>query len=178
MEDPGADDILGAGAGRGRPPLERDPEHLGWRPVPASEGLVELSGASLTRAGFVAVARRGAPVELAEAAYAAMAPSAEAVARIAASEEPAYGVSTGFGSLANVAIPPERRAELQRALIRSHAAGLGPPVEREVVRGMMLLRARTLTMGYSGARPVVVERLLALLNAGIAPVVPEHGSPG
>jgi histidine ammonia-lyase len=146
--------------------------------VSASEGLVELAGASLTRADVVAVARRGVPVELDPAAYAAMEPSAAAVARIAASEEPAYGVSTGFGSLANVAIPPERRAELQRALIRSHAAGLGPPVEREVVRGMMLLRARTLAMGYSGVRPVVVERLLALLNAGLVPVVPEHGSLG
>jgi histidine ammonia-lyase len=146
--------------------------------VPASEGLVELSGASLTRAEVVAVARRGAPVELAPAAYAAMEPSAAAVARIGASDEPAYGISTGFGSLANIAIPPERRAELQRALIRSHAAGLGAPVEREVVRGMMLLRARSLAMGYSGVRPVVVERLLALLNAGLAPVVPEHGSLG
>ena len=146
--------------------------------MPASEGLVELSGASLTRADVIAVARRGAPVELAPAAYAAMEPSAAAVARIAASEEPAYGISTGFGSLANIAIPPERRAELQRALIRSHAAGLGPAVEREVVRGMMLLRARNLAMGYSGVRPIVVERLLALLNAGIAPVVPEHGSLG
>jgi histidine ammonia-lyase len=146
--------------------------------VPASEGLVEFSGASLTRADVVAVARRGAPVELAPAAYAAMEPSAAAVARIAESDEPAYGISTGFGSLADVAIPPERRAELQRALIRSHAAGLGSPVEREVVRGMILLRARTLAMGYSGVRPVVVERLLALLNAGLAPVVPEHGSLG
>jgi histidine ammonia-lyase len=153
-------------------------KHLGWRFVPASEGLVEFSGASLTRADVVAVARRGAPVELDPAAYAAMEPSAAAVARFAASDEPAYGISTGFGSLAAVAIPPERRAELQRALIRSHAAGLGPPVEREVVRGMMLLRARTLAMGYSGVRPVVVERLLALLNAGLAPVVPEHGSLG
>jgi histidine ammonia-lyase len=146
--------------------------------VAASEGLVELSGASLTRADVVAVARGGAPVELGPAAYAAMEPSAAACARIAASEEPAYGISTGFGSLANIAIPSKRRAELQRALIRSHAAGLGPPVEREVVRGMMLLRARTLAMGYSGVRPVVVERLLALLNAGLAPVVPEHGSLG
>jgi histidine ammonia-lyase len=146
--------------------------------VPASEGLVELSGASLTRSDVVAVARRGVAVELGPAAYTAMAPSAAAVSRIAASDEPAYGISTGFGSLANIAIPPQRRAELQRALIRSHAAGLGPPVEREVVRGMMLLRARTLAMGYSGVRPVVAERLLALLNAGIAPVVPEHGSLG
>ena len=66
--------------------------------------------------------------------------------------EPVYGVSTGFGALANTVIPPERSEELQLALIRSHAAGLGAEVEREVVRAMMLLRARSLSMGYSGAR--------------------------
>ncbi|MEX0756963.1 MAG: aromatic amino acid lyase, partial [Acidimicrobiia bacterium] len=86
--------------------------------------------------------------------------------------------STGFGSLANTVIPPERRAELQRAIVRSHAAGMGPPIETEVVRAMMLLRARTLTMGYSGARPILVETMLGLLNAGITPVVPEFGSLG
>ena len=73
---------------------------------------------------------------------------------------------------------PTRREELQRALVRSHATGMGPPVEREVVRAMMLLRARSLAMGWSGARPVVAERILALLNAGLTPVVPEHGSFG
>ena len=87
-------------------------------------------------------------------------------------------MSTGFGSLAGTWIPPERREELQRALIRSHAAGMGPPVEREVVRAMMFLRARSLAMGRSGARPVVAETMLALLAAGLDPVVPEHGSLG
>ena len=72
----------------------------------------------------------------------------------------------------------DARAELQRALVRSHAAGMGQPVEREVVRAMMLLRARTLAMGCSGARPVVASRILDLLGAGITPVVPEHGSLG
>ena len=98
--------------------------------------------------------------------------------RSAASDEPAYGISTGFGSLALVRIPADARAELQRALVRSHAAGMGPPVEREVVRAMMLLRARTLAMGCSGARPVVAERILALLGAGLTPFVPEYGSLG
>jgi histidine ammonia-lyase len=142
------------------------------------DAAVTLDGASLTRDAVVAVARHDAPVALADGAREAMAPGEHAVARIAASNEPAYGVSTGFGSLANVVIPPERRTELQRSLIRSHAAGLGPPVEREVVRGMILLRARSLAMGYSGVRPVVVERLLELLNLGVTPVVPEHGSLG
>ena len=93
-------------------------------------------------------------------------------------DEPAYGISTGFGSLALVRIPASDRVALQRALIRSHASGMGPPVEREVVRAMMLLRARSLAMGRSGARPVVVERILALLGAGLTPMVPEHGSLG
>ncbi|MBX5470660.1 MAG: histidine ammonia-lyase [Thermoleophilaceae bacterium] len=139
---------------------------------------VELSGTGLSPAEVVAVARAAASVELSEAGRAAMAESAAVVERLAASDEPAYGVSTGFGSLATVPIPPGRRDELQRALLRSHAAGMGPPVEREVVRAMMLLRARTLAMGHSGARPLVAETMLALLNAGITPVVPEHGSLG
>src|SRR5690242_20833362 len=104
--------------------------------------------------------------------------SAAVVERLAASPEPVYGVSTGFGSLATTPIPAERRAELQRALIRSHAAGMGEPVEREVVRAMMVLRARSLAMGHSGTRPEVAETIVAILNAGITPVVPEHGSLG
>jgi histidine ammonia-lyase len=140
--------------------------------------VVELVGAGLSQADVLAIAREDARVELSEEARAAMAASAEVVAGLVASGEPAYGVSTGFGSLANVTIPAERREELQRALVRSHAAGMGAPVEREVVRAMMVLRARTLAMGYSGARPVVAEAILALLNAGITPVVFEHGSLG
>ena len=89
-----------------------------------------------------------------------------------------YGVSTGFGALANTVIPADRSAELQTALIRSHAAGMGPEVEREVVRAMVFLRARSLAMGFSGARPVVAEAMLALLAAGVTPVVREHGSLG
>ena len=87
-------------------------------------------------------------------------------------------MSTGFGSLAQTRIPTDRRAELQRALIRSHAAGMGPPIEREAVRAMMFLRARSLAMGRSGARPLLAETMLAMLAAGLDPVVPEHGSLG
>ena len=104
--------------------------------------------------------------------------SAEVVARLAASGEAVYGVSTGFGSLAMVRIEPDRREELQRALVRSHASGMGPEIEREVVRAMVLLRARSLAFGRSGARPELVETMLALLNAGLTPVVPEYGSLG
>jgi histidine ammonia-lyase len=139
---------------------------------------MELTGYALTADDVVRVARGAEQVILSDNAREAMQRSAEVVDRLAASDEPAYGVSTGFGSLANVRIGPERRIELQRALIRSHAAGVGEPMPREVVRAMMLLRARSLSMGYSGARPVVAETILALLNCDITPVVPEHGSLG
>jgi histidine ammonia-lyase len=140
--------------------------------------VVQVVGTGMSGEDVLAVARGDARVALSEEARAAMAASAEVVAGLVESGEPVYGVSTGFGSLANVTIPAERREELQRALVRSHAAGMGAPVEREVVRAMMVLRARTLAMGRSGPRPVVAETILALLNAGITPVVREHGSLG
>ncbi|HKV68038.1 MAG TPA: histidine ammonia-lyase, partial [Gaiellales bacterium] len=96
----------------------------------------------------------------------------------AVAREPVYGVSTGFGALAHTRVAPLRQPELQLALIRSHAAGMGPPVEAEVVRATMLLRARTLAMGLSGVRPIIADGLIAMLNAGITPVVPRHGSVG
>ena len=140
--------------------------------------MIGLTGEGLTSAQVVAVARSDERVELAETARAAMEKSAAVVDRLTSSSEPAYGVSTGFGSLATTPIPADRREELQRALLRSHAAGMGAPVEREVVRAMMLLRARSLAMGYSGARPEIAEAILAILNADLTPVVPEHGSLG
>ncbi len=143
-----------------------------------SAALVELHPSGLSPDGVVAVAREGARVGLGADARAAMERSAAVVSELVGGAEPVYGVSTGFGMLANVVIPDNRRAEMQRALVRSHAAGMGPPVEREVVRAMLLLRARTLAMGYSGARPVVAEAIVALLNADVTPVVPEHGSLG
>ena len=139
---------------------------------------MEVTGEPLDRATVVAVARGGEPVRLSESARRRMAETRRLVEDLAASDEPVYGVSTGFGSLALTSIPPEKRAELQRSLLRSHAAGMGPPVETDVVRAMMLLRARTLATGRTGARPEVAELLLALLDAGITPVVPEHGSLG
>jgi histidine ammonia-lyase len=140
--------------------------------------MVELTGTGLAPADVIAVARDRAEVTLAPSAREAMEASAAVVAQLRDRAEPAYGVSTGFGSLANVTIPVDRREELQRALVRSHAAGMGDPVEPEVVRAMVLLRARTLAMGYSGTRPLVAETMLALLNAGIVPVVPQYGSLG
>src|SRR3979490_1923848 len=102
----------------------------------------------------------------------------ESSGRRGGAREPVYGVSTGFGALAGTRVAPLRQPELQLALIRSHAAGMGPPVENEVVRATMLLRARTLAMGLSGVRPVVAEALIAMLNAEITPVVPRYGSVG
>lgn len=139
---------------------------------------VKLTAKGLSAGEVVAVARLDAPVLLGADARVAMEQSARVVEALSESAEPAYGISTGFGSLALVAIPAERREDLQRALVRSHAAGMGEAVEREVVRAMMVLRARSLAMGCSGARPVVAEQLLALLNAGLTPVVPEYGSLG
>ncbi|MGZ4790825.1 MAG: histidine ammonia-lyase [Ilumatobacteraceae bacterium] len=126
----------------------------------------------------VAVARRGAKVALSAPARDVIARSAVIVEALAERDDAVYGISTGFGSLATTVIPPDRREELQRALIRSHAAGMGPLVEPEVVRAMMVLRARTLAMGFSGVRQTVVDTILALLNADIIPPVHEHGSLG
>lgn len=139
---------------------------------------VVVEGPGLTPEQVIAVARRDAAVSLGEQAHKAIAASRHIVDALADSNEPVYGVSTGFGALATVFIPPERRTDLQTAVIRSHAAGIGPPVEREVVRATMLLRLRSLAMGYSGVRGEVAEQLAAVLNAGITPVVPEHGSLG
>ncbi len=140
--------------------------------------MVEIGNRGLGASEVVSVAREDAEATLTREAVEAMAASAAVVEGLAGSNEPAYGISTGFGSLATTTIPTQRRTELQRSLIRSHAAGIGAPVEREVVRAMMVLRARSLAMGYSGARPEVGEAILAMLNAGVTPVVPEHGSLG
>jgi histidine ammonia-lyase len=131
-----------------------------------------------TAAEVVAVARRGAQIALTDGARDALATGRRHVEALAGRTVPAYGVSTGFGALADRHIPPELRTKLQRSLIRSHAAGSGEAVEREVVRAMMLLRLRTLASGRTGVRPVVAETLAAVLNAGITPVVLEHGSLG
>jgi histidine ammonia-lyase len=139
---------------------------------------VVLEGRGLRIDDVVAVARDGAPVVLGDTARAAMQRSADLVEGFVASDSPVYGVTTGFGSLANTVIPPERTAELQVALVRSHATGMGDEVEREVARALLLLRARSLSMGYSGVRPELVELQTALLRADIAPVVREHGSLG
>jgi len=126
----------------------------------------------------VAVARDGAPVELTKESLHAMAASRSVVEELAAAPTPAYGISTGFGALATRHIPTEMRAQLQRSLVRSHAAGSGPEVEREVVRALMLLRLSTLATGHTGVRPETAQLLAALISADITPVVHEYGSLG
>jgi histidine ammonia-lyase len=140
--------------------------------------VVELGAGGVAAADVLAVARDDAVVSLSPDALEPLRRSREIVDKLVDSDDPVYGISTGFGALSLTRIPHDKQREMQHALVRSHAAGMGPPVEREVVRAMMLLRARSLAMGYSGVRPVVVEHLVALLNSGCTPVVPEYGSLG
>ena len=126
----------------------------------------------------VAVARGGAPVTLGDDALAALAKARAVVEELAAAPTPAYGISTGFGALATRHIPTEMRAQLQRSLVRSHAAGSGPEVEREVVRALMLLRLSTLATGHTGVRPGTAQLIADLLSHGITPIVHEYGSLG
>ncbi|HEX3610521.1 MAG TPA: histidine ammonia-lyase [Sporichthyaceae bacterium] len=140
--------------------------------------MIDIDGTALDAAQVVAVAREHVPVALTEAAVAAIARARERVEELAASDLAVYGISTGFGALATRHIPPADRARLQLSLIRSHAAGTGPEVEREVVRAMMLLRLRTMATGRTGVRPQTAQALAGLLNAGLTPLVPEYGSLG
>jgi histidine ammonia-lyase len=139
---------------------------------------VTIGTSGMTTDDVVDVARRDAAVRISDESIAAMAASRAQVEALAHADVPVYGISTGFGALANRHIPTESRVQLQRSLIRSHAAGMGTPVEREVVRALMLLRLKTLCSGRTGVRPVVAETMAALLNAGITPVVHEFGSLG
>jgi histidine ammonia-lyase len=138
---------------------------------------VVLDGHSLSLDDVVAVAH-GAPVELAPAARSRMERANDVVVALLARNTVAYGVTTGFGKLSDVVIPRERLAELQVNLVRSHASGVGPLLPEPEVRAMMLLRANVIAKGYSGARPVLVDLLTGMLNAGLHPPVPEQGSVG
>ena len=138
--------------------------------------LIDTSG--LDRESVVKVARENAQVAITAGALEAIARSSKIVEDLAKSDQPVYGISTGFGALATKHIAPQDRVALQQSLIRSHAAGMGDVVETEVVRAMQLLRLRTLCSGATGVRPVVAETIAAMLNASITPVVYEYGSLG
>jgi histidine ammonia-lyase len=139
---------------------------------------VVIDGRSLSIADVEAVARGDRRVALAPDAPARMLRAHAHVARIVRDGEVVYGVTTGFGKLSEVAIPPQRLAELQVNLVRSHASGVGAHLPREEARAMMLLRANVLAKGYSGARPELPALLVGMLNAGLWPPIPEQGSVG
>ena len=139
---------------------------------------VFLDGHHLTLEDFVAVARYGAPVRLTEEALTAIRRSRDLAEKIMREHRVAYGITTGFGDFATVAVPEEMSSQLSTNLVLSHCVGTGDPYTEEEVRGMMLLRANALCAGVSGVRPVLVQRLVELLNKHVTPWIPQKGSLG
>jgi histidine ammonia-lyase len=137
-----------------------------------------LTGNDLTFDQLYSVALHHETVALSPAAVTRMKASRAVVDRLVAANETAYGINTGFGKLASVRISAEQVRQLQVNLVRSHACGIGAPLSVPETRAMMLLRANALAKGLSGIRPVVVETLCAMLNAGLHPVIPSQGSVG
>ncbi len=140
--------------------------------------MLQLDGRSLRIADVLAVADARIPVSLAESARARMQVTRNVVDAAVERGVPVYGINTGFGKLSEVTIALDQLAALQRNLVRSHAAGVGDALPEREVRAMMLLRANVLATSFAGARPLVVDAVLAMLNAGVWPVVPEQGSVG
>jgi len=155
-----------------------DPLGASGRSGAGARRTVVLTGADLSVADVEAVARHGARVALDVHARERMAEARGVIERLVADGAVVYGVTTGFGDLAGTFIPPADTARLQENLLVSHAAGVGEPFPREVVRAMLLLRANTLALGHSGCRPLLVDRIGAFLDGGIHPVVPSQGSVG
>jgi histidine ammonia-lyase len=139
---------------------------------------VILTGADLTIEDVEAVARNGVPVALDVHARTRMEEARRVVAELVEAGAVVYGLTTGFGDLASTFVPPEDAERLQENLLMSHAAGVGEPFPRDVVRAMLLLRANTLALGHSGCRSLLVDAILALLDRGVHPVVPRQGSVG
>lgn len=139
---------------------------------------VVIDGHSLTIESFLAVARFGAKVSVSKEALAIMQKSRELAEKIASEKRVAYGITTGFGDFARVAVPEEMSNTLSTNLILSHCTATGDPYSEEVVRGMLLLRANALCGGVSGVRPLLVEMMVEMLNKGVHPVVPQKGSLG
>jgi histidine ammonia-lyase len=140
--------------------------------------VIALDGASLTLESLAAIACDYAPVTLAPAAAARVGAARAVVDRLAAAGAAVYGVNTGFGALADVAIAADQLAALQLNLVRSHAAGVTEPLPVPAVRALMALRANVLAKGFSGIRLETLEALVALLNAGVHPRIPARGSVG
>ncbi|MDQ3754845.1 MAG: aromatic amino acid lyase, partial [Acidobacteriota bacterium] len=140
--------------------------------------MLELNGQQFSLEQIAAVARGAEKVTLSEQARARIAASRAVVERIIEEERVVYGVNTGFGKLSDYSIPHEELRELQLNLVRSHSCGVGRPLSIAETRAMMLLRANVLALGFSGARVIVIETLLQMLERGVIPVVPEKGSVG
>ena len=139
---------------------------------------LRVDGNSLTIADVVSVARRDTPVALDRASEQLVRAAAKLVAEFADGDAAIYGINTGFGDLSQVRIPRADLAKIQLNLLRSHAAGVGDPLPQDVTRAVLLLRANTLASGRSGVRPETIDLLLDLLNRGVHPVIPMHGSVG
>ena len=139
---------------------------------------VVIDGNSLRLEDVIAVARRYAPVSVSPAAQERVTTARRAIDKLVADNAVVYGVTTGFGKLSDVAIPPAKLADLQRNLVRSHAAGVGDLLPEAEVRAMMLLRANVIAKGFSGARAAIANLLAAMLNARVYPPIPEQGSVG
>jgi histidine ammonia-lyase len=137
-----------------------------------------ITTSGMTMQDVIDIARKDSKIEISAEALAAIAKTRAQVEALAIGDTPVYGISTGFGALAQRHIPLQDRTKLQKSLIRSHAAGMGPVVDREVVRALMALRLKTMCSGRTGVRPVVAETYAAILNAGITPRVLEFGSLG
>jgi histidine ammonia-lyase len=140
--------------------------------------MMELGGQPLTLPEMAALADASAEIRIPSAAVARMQESREVVRRAVTTDKPVYGINTGFGKLCEVRIPNTEIDRLQLNLVRSHACGIGKPLSEVETRVMIALRANTLALGYSGARPVVAQTLVQLLNRGVHPIIPEKGSVG
>jgi histidine ammonia-lyase len=139
---------------------------------------IEIDGDHLTIEQVVQVACHHKKVTLAPKAREALTQSAKTIQTLVTKEKPIYGINTGFGPLRDEKIDRTQVETLQINLIRSHAVGTGPPFPQEVVRAAMLIRANTIAKAHSGARSIIVETLLHMLNKGVTPFVPEKGSVG
>ena len=144
----------------------------------ASPAVLYLDGRPLTLAEIESVAAQSRPVAIASEAVDRVARSRRVIEEILEAGETVYGVNTGFGKLADVRIPADKLAQLQTNLVRSHACGLGEPLAEAVSRAMLLLRANVLAKGFSGVRLELLDLLVAMLNAGVHPIIPAKGSVG
>src|SRR6266446_702517 len=140
--------------------------------------MLELDGQKLSLAQISSVANGEDHVTVSNDARTRIEKSRRVVEKILAEGRTVYGVNTGFGRLSDVQIEPSHLRELQLNLVRSHACGVGPPLSVAEARAMLLLRANVLAQGYSGCRGILIDTLIAMLDRGLTPLIPEKGSVG